>query len=123
MDENARTVSRLVLNGVAAEPTLDLQPPLGSIYRVFAAYGYHDDVAAVDCQWVLIDSSVVISARAGLVTSAKLQLFTDYATGFPTLTSPIVISYGCQLQFQGTVAAGKKLYIRAIVEQISGLDT
>jgi len=114
----------LVIVGDAGADALALPLALGQVFRIIAAYGYHDEVAPVDCTWVHLDSggAVILSSRAALAAGAYLHPDIDYATGFPTVLSPLICDYWHYIEFRGVMGVGKKLYICCVVEEVRGVD-
>jgi hypothetical protein len=104
----------------AAATFLDAGPAAGELWRVLAASAYHDDPAAHDVYWGLVQGATSYPFEGGvnLVTSAKHQLY----TGIQAKES-IILRAGDAVRITSTaaMAAGKKLYMHLWLEQLLGV--
>ncbi len=117
----------ILVQGVAAAAAVDLAAPEGEQWIVASAWGVHDDVAAVNCGWGFHDGTTeqdeqYVSVAAGIPVSLYANNPLLANNNGNSFVLPVILNKDFHVTFKGAVGAGKKLYIKAIVYKIRGLE-
>jgi len=100
--------------------TTALRPPEGSVWKVLLAFGHHDDDGGNrNCRWSIYDGTDT-AWIPGNDRAANVQ------EPFYTANTPhlLTITYARYLKFTvGSLVAGHKPYIWAVVEVHKGMGT
>lgn len=106
--------------GTAGVAYVDYTPAAGIAERVCFASGMHDDVAARDCSWALIQGGgYSMQTPASRTSTVRSQLYED-----TKWAQPLILRPGITLRFNVTaLGAGKFATMNLLVERLCGDDT
>ena len=119
----AGKLRKISIDGVATVTTGTLRPEAGFVWRVIEAWAYHDDTVNRQTGWRYEDGagSALLKTRADLAADAKIFITQDGAV--VTMATPageIILSNRVYASvIIAGLAAGKKLYIRALVQEFA----
>jgi len=107
--------------GAAASGSLVFRPDDGFQWLVLDAWGYHDDTLSVALAWQYYDGTTVITKAPSTALAANVNWeLSRNAIAASSLFNPLLLSREVYAILVGTVGAGKKLYISALVLEFAG---
>lgn len=102
------------LESAAAAASLDLRPVAGKKYKVLDAWGYHDDPVSRAGNWQFYDGTTTITKKSQ--TMPQNENHSLMRNDAVTPANEVYLTYDCYAQLAvGSLAAGKKIYINALV--------
>ena len=122
--DNPRGVLRgftiAVASGAGGTVYVNVQPPEGEMWDLYAVSEIHDDVARV-LQWCVIDDigGLILPVYTSTATTDRRNFFAD--TGSP---GPLRVHHTCYIAAQVAAMAGAKtVTLNIIAERLVGVDT
>jgi hypothetical protein len=109
----------IFVESAAAVTELACGPTQGELWRVGFLAGYHDDPAAHDLFYALVQAAVIrdIGTVLNCAQYARIQFYER-----AHCPAPLILRYGDGILVRSTapMAAGKKLYIIGWVQKLKG---
>jgi len=112
------------ITGVALDTTIELKPAAGFSWLVVEAWGYHDDATSRSLNWQFQDDNLtlgIVKEGSGAIAALSPWHLPQRSTSTPWATNIERYLFNSKVYAQlnaDALAAGKKLYIKALVYEL-----
>lgn len=112
----------VTVTGAAVDTTIELRPTDGFQYYIIECWGYHDDGTNRSLNWSYYDGTDEITKEgSGAIAALTPWQLNQRSTATPwsTLMAGLIVDYDIYPRLTAdALAAGKKLYIKALVYEL-----